>query len=378
MSADAADPALRRMVHTVLMPGFGGTSVPPWLARAIDDGVGAVVYFAPNLGADPAALSAELHALRPDVLAASDEEGGRVTRLHAARGSPFPGHGELGRGSPERTRATAAAMGRELAHAGIGAALAPVADVNVDPANPVIGDRSFGADPERVAAHTAAFVEGLHAAGIAAAAKHFPGHGDTRTDSHVGLPVIGVDIATLRRRELVPFAAAVAAGADMVMTGHIAVPALDTAPASVSARCYGLLRSELGFAGAAITDALDMRGLAAHTGAGDRAAGVARGAVAALAAGADLLCLGNPADTGRAENAERAVGFPGGPGGRVAAGEERRPRTPRTAAATGEALFRAARDAVLAAVDEGRIGKSRLAEAAGRVEGLLASRSRAP
>ncbi|GAB3455249.1 hypothetical protein GCM10027570_35870 [Streptomonospora sediminis] len=363
MSA-AADPALLRMAHTVLMPGFTGTAVPSWLARAIDRGLGAVLYFAPNLAVGPATLSARLHALRPDLLAACDEEGGRVTRLHAAAGSPYPGHGELGRGTPARTRETAAAMGRELAAAGIGAALSPVADINTDPANPVIGDRAFGAGPEQVAAHTAAFVEGLHAAGIAAAAKHFPGHGDTRTDSHIDLPVIGAGLRTLRRRELVPFAAAVEAGTDLVMTGHIVVPELDRAPASVSPRCYALLRSELGFTGAAVTDALDMRGLAAYTGAADRVAGVARGAAAALAAGADLLCLGNPGNLGKLGNRGGAAGAAADPG----AG----------APAADEAVFRAALDGVLAAVDAGRVAPDRLAEAARRVERLLVSGAAAP
>ncbi|GAA4945974.1 hypothetical protein GCM10023224_31630 [Streptomonospora halophila] len=357
MSA-AGDPALRRLAHTVLMPGFAGTAVPPWLARAVDDGVGAVLYFAHNLADDPARLSAELRGLRPDLLTASDEEGGRVSRLYAAGTSPHPGHGELGRGSPERTRRAAAAMGRELAAAGIGAALAPVADLGSDPRNPVIGDRSFGADPQRVAAHTAAFVDGLHAAGVAAAAKHFPGHGDTATDSHLDLPVVAADADTLRSRELVPFAGAVAAGTDMVMAGHLAVPALDTAPASVSARCYELLRDELGFEGVAVTDALDMRGLSAHTGAVERIEGVARGAAAALAAGADLLCLGNPAE---------AAGIAAGAVDASAA-----------AHVADEALFTAARDAVLAALDRGSLPAERLAEAAGRVERLLAERPPPP
>ncbi|MDT0304723.1 glycoside hydrolase family 3 N-terminal domain-containing protein [Streptomonospora wellingtoniae] len=361
MSA-AGDPVLRRMAHTVLMPGFAGTAAPSWLARAVDEGVGAVLYFAHNLADDPARLSAELRSLRPDLLTASDEEGGRVSRLHAAGTSsnpcPHPGHGELGRGSPDRTRRAAAAMGRELAAAGIGAALAPVADLASDPRNTVIGDRSFGADPKPVAAHTAAFVEGLHAAGVAAAAKHFPGHGDTATDSHLGLPVVTADAATLRSRELVPFSAAVAAGTDMVMTGHLAVPALDTAPASVSARCYELLREGLGFEGVAVTDALDMRGLSAHTGAADRIQGVALGAAAALAAGADLLCLGNPAqDAG------------------IAAGAV---ETGTAAHVADEALFTAARDAVLAALDRQSLPAGRLAEAAGRVERLLAQRTPPP
>ncbi|ASU83093.1 hypothetical protein CDO52_10150 [Nocardiopsis gilva YIM 90087] len=331
---------LVRMVHTVLMPGFTGTTVPPWLARAIEDGLASVLYFTPNLADAPARLSAELGELCPDLLRACDEEGGTVTRLHAATGSPYPGHGELGADDDTaHTREVAEAMGRELRSVGIDAALAPVMDVNVDPANPVIGMRAFGADPDTVARHGAAFIAGLHAAGVAATAKHFPGHGDTRVDSHVDLPVIDIDLETLRRRELAPFGAAIAAGVDMVMVGHIGIPALDgTVPASVSPRVYGLLRAELGFTGVAVTDALDMRGLTAFTGATDMPEHLARGAVAALAAGADLLCLGNPS----------------------------------TAGAGDEEMFAAARDGLLAAVRSGAVSQARLAEAADRVERLVA------
>ncbi|MDA0564985.1 glycoside hydrolase family 3 protein [Streptomonospora sp. S1-112] len=353
MTAPGADPAVRRMAHTVLMPGFTGTDVPAWLERAIGEGLAAVCYFAPNLAADPAGLSARLHALRPDLLTASDEEGGRVTRLHAATGSPHPGHGDLGaEGDPRRTAAVAEAMGRDLRAAGITAALAPVADLRLDTANPVVGGRSFGADPDQVAAHTAAFVRGLHAAGVRGAVKHFPGHGATRVDSHVALPVVDVALPVLRRRELAPFAAAVAAGADMVMAGHIVVPDLDTAPASVSPAAYRMLRADLGFTGAAVTDALDMRGLAAHTGAADPARAVALGAAAALAAGADLLCLGNPGNAA-ADGRTPPPGF-------------------------DERVFTAAREAVLAAVDSGAVPVARLAEAAGRVERLLAGPASAP
>ncbi|MFC4561204.1 glycoside hydrolase family 3 N-terminal domain-containing protein [Nocardiopsis mangrovi] len=344
MSAARRDPSVRRMAHTVLMPGFCGTGVPPWLERAItDEGLASVLYFAPNLTEDPAGLSARLHGLRPDLLVASDEEGGRVTRLHAGAGSPYPAHGELGAADDiAHTRGVAAAMGRDLRAAGIDAALAPVVDVNVNPANPVIGPRAFGAEPAAVAAHGAAFTAGLHEAGLLSAAKHFPGHGDTRTDSHVDLPVIDIDMATLRARELVPFRAAVRTGVDMVMVGHIRIPALDDAPASVSPRAYALLRDEVEFRGVAITDALDMRGLARHTGAGSVLEGVARGAVAALSAGADLLCLGNPY----------------------------------TARAGDEEMFAGTRDRLLEGVAAGAVPVERLAEAAGRVERLLAARTR--
>ncbi|MBB4933129.1 beta-N-acetylhexosaminidase [Lipingzhangella halophila] len=339
-----ADPEVARLAHAVLLPGFSGTSVPSWLARAVEDGLGGVIYFAHNLTADPAGLSAQLHGLRPGLLLASDEEGGTVTRLHAASGSPYPGHAALGAATATtRTYEVAAAMGGDLSRAGIDIAFAPVVDVHVDPDNPVIGVRSFGADPGRVASHGAAFVDGLHAAGVAATAKHFPGHGDTKTDSHTALPVIDIDPATLYERDLVPFSAAVEAGAELVMPGHIRIPALDEAPASLSARCYQLLRTELGFTGIAVTDALDMRAVAHHTGARDAVDGIARGAVAALSAGADLLCLGNP----------------------------------RTAGHPDQAMFSAARDAVLDAVRSGALPRSRLAEAAERVTALGSARAAA-
>ncbi len=336
------DPQLTRQVHTVLMPGFSGASVPAWLARAIEDGLGGVTYFAHNLTADPAALSAELHGLRSDLLIASDEEGGTVTRLHARDGSPHPAHATLGAATTTaRTHEVATVIGRDLGQAGIDIAFAPVADVNVNPDNPVIGARSFGDDADQVARHTTAFVRGLQEAGTAATAKHFPGHGDTTTDSHTALPVIDIDLATVHTRELVPFRAAIQAGVELVMPGHIRIPAVDAAPASASRRWYALLRDELGFTGVAVTDALDMWAVAHYTSARDTLAGVARGAVAALTAGADLLCLGNPSNADHAD----------------------------------EATYSAARDALLEAVRSGALPRSRLTEAAERVVALGAARA---
>ena len=184
--------------------------------------------------------------------------------------------------------ASAAAIADELAALGFNLNLAPDADVNSTASNPVIGVRSFGADAPLVAAHTAAWVMGLQGSGVAACAKHFPGHGDTATDSHLALPTIDVDLETLRDRELVPFAAAIAAGTASIMTSHIMVPALDEQnPATFSRAILGdLLRGSMGFEGAIITDALDMAGACAIT-------GIEVAAVRALAAGADLLCLGS-------------------------------------------------------------------------------------
>ena len=271
-----------------LFPGFEGEAVPDWLKGLLSQGLGGVVLFARNIR-DPeqaAALTAALCAERGEVLVATDEEGGDVTRLEAARGSSFPGNLALGVvDDPALTSRVAAAIGGELAAAGIDLDLAPVADVAVDPAAAIVGVRSFGSDPQLVARHVAAFVEGLQSVGVAACAKHFPGHGESTADSHLELPVADADLETLRSRALPPFAAAVAGGVRAVMTAHVRFPALDAEPATLSARSIGLLRSELGFNGVVMTDALEMQGAGGPEGIGESA-------VRALAAGADALCLG--------------------------------------------------------------------------------------
>jgi beta-N-acetylhexosaminidase len=137
----------------------------------------------------------------------------------------------------------AAAIGGELAAAGINLDLAPVADVIVDPANPIVGVRSLGSDPALVGRHVAAFVQGLQSVGVAACAKHFPGHGESVADSHLELPSVETDRETLDARALPPFAAAVAAGVRAVMTAHVRFSALDDEPATLSAKVIGLLRS---------------------------------------------------------------------------------------------------------------------------------------
>ncbi|MDS1271991.1 glycoside hydrolase family 3 N-terminal domain-containing protein [Lipingzhangella sp. LS1_29] len=292
------DPSVVRMLHTVLMPGFSGTAdtLPDWLLRALDEGLGGVAYFTPNLATGAEPLSTRLHAHQPRLLIASDEEGGPVTRMDAGTGSPYPGNAALGTiDDPATTHEVARSIGADLRSAGVDINLAPPVDVNVNPHNPVIGVRAFGADPDTVQRHGVAFVQGLQSTGVAATLKHYPGHGDTHTDSHRGLPVIDRSVPELAERELVPFAAGVAAGARLVMPGHIRIPALGEAPASVNPRAYNLLRGQLGFDGPTVTDALDMRALSYLAPAGSTAARrIAEAAVAALRAGADLLCLGNP------------------------------------------------------------------------------------
>ena len=287
------DPTLGRLVRSVLWPGFIGTQAPDWVLRALDDGLGGVVYFANNIdAANPAqvrALSARIHAANPDALIGIDEEGGNITRLEATGGSSTPGNAVLGRiDDIEITEQVAVQIGRLVAAAGIDVDIAPTVDVNSNPANPVIGVRSFGADTALVARHAAAYVRGIQRTGIAACPKHFPGHGDTSTDSHLDVATSNISIEKLQMVHLPPFVAAIQAGAKAIMSAHIRIPALGELPATINERSLSLLR-ELSFDGVLITDALDMAAIRASVGTG-------RGAVDALKAGADLLCIGNPAN----------------------------------------------------------------------------------
>lgn len=280
----------RRDALTVLLAGFEGPDLPDWLPDLAAQGLGGICLYGNNVAPerDLRDLALAVRALRPDLIIGVDEEGGDVTRFHVDTGSPVVGAAALGHyDDPEVTRAVAAGIGAELAAAGITVTFAPCADVNVDPRNPVIGTRSFGSDPQQVARHVTATVQGLHQAGIAACAKHFPGHGNTAHDSHLALPVVDASYAEITAEALPPFAAAIAAGVPAVMTSHILLPQLDAQhPATMSpAVLTGLLRGALGFDGLIVTDALDMAGASGGLGLGEAA-------VRALAAGADLLCLG--------------------------------------------------------------------------------------
>ncbi|OYO18715.1 beta-glucosidase [Enemella dayhoffiae] len=270
----------------VLLSGVSGAAVPQWLASRIRDGLAGVILFAENTP-DPAAtraLTDELRSHRADLVIAVDEEGGDVTRLQARTGSSFPTPAALGAvDDPELTRRCAELLGRLVAEAGIDLDLAPMLDVASEPENPVIGVRSFGADPDLVSRHGRAYAEGLAAAGVASCGKHYPGHGDTRSDSHAGDAVVDVPAEVLARRDEAPFAAA---GVDSVMTAHVVVPALGPEPASISAWSTERLRAA-GFTGAIITDALGMRAISDRMPLGEAC-------VRALEAGADLLCLDAP------------------------------------------------------------------------------------
>jgi beta-N-acetylhexosaminidase len=284
-----------------LGPAAAACLFPP--LGALVDGVGGVVLFARDIGSaeELAELTASLRAERSDLLIAVDEEGGDVTRLEAAEGSSFPGNLALGAvDDVELTRRVAAAIGGELAAVGVNFDLAPVADVIVDPGNAIVGVRSFGSDPALVSRHVAAFVEGIQSLGVAACAKHFPGHGESLADSHLELPSVETDRETLFARALPPFAAAVEAGVRAVMTAHVRFAALDDEPATLSAEVIGLLRGELGFRGLVITDALEMRAIGGTV-------GLEEGAVRALTAGADALCLGADVTPEQVEAVQAAV-----------------------------------------------------------------------
>jgi beta-N-acetylhexosaminidase len=286
---------VERLAAGCLLPGFAGTRAPDWVLRRIEGGLGGVVLFARNVSAELPALCAELG----DVLIAIDEEGGDVTRLEAEHGSSYPGNLALGAvDDVALTERVAAAIGGDLRAVGVNVNLAPVADANTNPQNPIVGVRAFGSDPELVARHVTAFVRGLQRAGVAACAKHFPGHGDTSADSHLELPMVEGDLDAA----LLPFRAAIEAGTRCVMPGHLLVPALDSElPASQSRRIVtDLLRRELGFDGCVITDALEMKAVSATV-------GIEESAVRALEAGADGLCIGHDVDDELTERILRAI-----------------------------------------------------------------------
>ncbi|NDU72454.1 beta-hexosaminidase [Actinomadura sp. DSM 109109] len=261
--------------------------------------VGGLIYFPGNIGT-PARTAAQSNALQKaskiPLLLGVDEEQGIVSRTPFV--TDFPGNMALGATrSPADARAAAQVTGAELRAVGINLDYAPDADVNVNPRNPVIGLRSFGSDPALASTLVRGAVGGFQAAGVAAAAKHFPGHGDTATDSHTGLPVIRHSRATWERLDAPPFRAAIASGVDIVMTAHIVVPELDRSgdPSTLSRTVLtDLLRGELGYQGVITTDSLEMAGVREKY--GDAAV-----PVRAINAGADQLLM--PPDLPRAYGA---------------------------------------------------------------------------
>ena len=325
------DPELARLADAALIPPFPGHTPPRWILSALEGGLAGVTLFGPNVAGPEqvAMLTAALREATAEPVIAIDEEGGDVTRVTYWSGSLYPGNAALGAvDDPDLTMRVHAAIGADLAALGINVDLAPCVDVLVTPDNPAIGTRAFGADPALVARHAAAAVAGLQSAGVAACAKHFPGHGSTRTDTHEAIATISGALADLRRRDLPPFRAAIAAGTAAVMPGHLVLPELTgDLPASLSAAAMtGLLRGELGFTGVIISDALEMRAVSDPF-------GIPEAAVMAVTAGADLLCLGRD---------------------------------------TSQEVYQAVAAALSDAVREGRLPGQRLEDAADRVTALRA------
>lgn len=279
--------SLEEKVGQLLMVGFTGTDARGPIAKLLSERhVGGVILFFRNIrdGNHVTDLTAALqgHARHPLLLAA-DQEGGSVLRVRNGA-SLLPSAMGTGRLGPDAVREVAQICGSEMRAMGLNINLAPVLDVNVRE-NPGIGIRSYGEDPHVVARLAEAYVEGLQDSGTLACAKHFPGKGAAKLDAHLDLPVIERDLAQLRASELIPFVAAVKAGAAAVMTSHCVYSKIDPLPATLSTKILtDLLRTEMGFDGILITDDLEMGAISRyHEG--------PAAAVASFAAGADVLLI---------------------------------------------------------------------------------------
>jgi beta-N-acetylhexosaminidase len=309
---------LRRRIGQLAIVGFEGHSVSPELVEICRDfDLGGVIYFARNV-AEPEQvreLSREVAALaRPGGASSSnslplwisvDQEGGRVARLKRPF-TEWPPMQTLGRsGGTALTQRFATALADELVAVGINLDYTPVLDIHTNPKNPVIGDRAFSDRAEIVAEHATVMIDTLQSAGVAACGKHFPGHGDTSTDSHLELPLVEHPPDRLDAIEMVPFRAAVAANVAFIMTAHVLVPSLDAErPATLSPVVIdGWLKEKLGYKGVVLSDDLGMKAISASLGLGEAM-------IQALLAGCDAALLCNePADAqvGALEEVIRAV-----------------------------------------------------------------------
>jgi beta-N-acetylhexosaminidase len=278
-----------RQIGQLFVFGFEGYRAGEGILRLIRDyGIGGVILFSRNIETPRQTTelvqNLQAHSEIP-LLIGIDQEGGIVSRLPEPF-TQFPGNHAVGlSGSTDLAYRFGRATGRELASVGINLDFAPVLDINSNPANPVIGTRSFGAVPEQVAKLGCAVIRGLQES-VIACGKHFPGHGDTSQDSHLALPSVLMEKEKLQQRELIPFAAAIDGGVEALMTSHVLYPSLDPdLPATLSpAVVQGLLREELRFNGVVVTDDLEMKAVEDHF-------GTERSCVMALQAGVDLLLI---------------------------------------------------------------------------------------
>lgn len=270
-----------------LMIGIPGTTVPPYFHELVERGLRSVVIYGENVESETQLkefVGEIRNVLGPDSIIAIDEEGGDVTRVDYKQGSRFVGNSMLGQiDDVGLTQRDGKLLGQLLAYIGVNLNFAPVADVNINPANPVIGNRSFGSSKETVARHVAAFVRGHESAGVGTCLKHFPGHGDVTADSHKSLPVVRGGRPELEAHHLEPFRVGIQEGAAAVMIGHLDLG--DGVPTSLSQEIVDWLRHELDFSGLVVTDAIDM-------GAVVNDSSLASATVRALLAGNDLVCMG--------------------------------------------------------------------------------------
>ncbi|KAK0392957.1 hypothetical protein NLU13_2451 [Sarocladium strictum] len=286
----------RMKVGQLFAVGFHSTTVDSTITSLIRDfGVGAIVLFKRNIGdaqqlrdlcRDLQRVAKEAGHEQP-LFIGIDQENGLVTRISPPVASQLPGPMAIGAtGSVQASQDVAKMTGGMLRHFGINMNYAPVADINSEPLNPVIGVRSPGDDPHMVAEHVNAAARGLRAVSVVPCVKHFPGHGDTAVDSHYGLPVINKSRASLEAVELVPFREAVSEGVEMVMTAHISLPQLTGSdiPATLSSEAIKILREDLKFNGVIMTDCLEMDGIRATH-------GTEKGAVMAFQAGVDNVMI---------------------------------------------------------------------------------------
>ncbi|TVY00440.1 beta-N-acetylhexosaminidase [Cohnella terricola] len=282
---------LKEKIGQLFMCGFEGLEPSDDILKLINDyAIGGIIYFRRNVrdANQVGKLSAKLQAASANpLLVAIDQEGGMVVRIEDGV-TVMPGAMAQGAANDmDLTFEAARWSGAELREIGINMNFAPCLDVNNNPQNPVIGVRSFGEDPKRVASLGVAAIHGYREGGVIAVAKHFPGHGDTAVDSHHDLPVVPHGVERLNEVELLPFRHAIEQKAEAIMTAHVVFPAFEpeNVPATLSARILtGLLRKQLGFGGVIVTDCLEMNAIA-------ETFGVARGAVEAIKAGADLVLV---------------------------------------------------------------------------------------
>lgn len=293
---------LREKIEQMLIIGFRGTSITPYIDQTLKDlNIGGVILFdrdVPSGGEierniispqQTKELISQLNKLSNDMFIAVDAEGGYVNRLKEKYGfTNIPSAEEMGKGSVEGTKSHGIFLGQQLSDLGFNLNFAPVVDVNVNPENPVIGylERSFSNNPEKVYNHASAFIEGLHQSNIVTAIKHFPGHGSSENDSHLGM----TDVTnTYKEEELLPYELLIENGYnDMVMTAHIMNQNIDeNYPATLSPLfLQNILREKIGFNGIIVSDDMNMGAIVDHY-------GFEEGLIMAINAGCDLLILSN-------------------------------------------------------------------------------------